>query len=301
MRYGIVNKIYENIYKLRCKGVIGTNFLSNILLRFCDPIIMTTINSQKCFIHFSHQGVYYMYRYPKYDKNLRIICVFLKEIYDRNLFVVDIGANVGDTILCIGDRDNYYYAFEGEKKYYSLLRHNIKDYRYKLYKFYCGDRDETKKFKADYRDGTESLVESDSGDEVIIKRIDSILFETDIKIDFVKIDTDGFDFAVIRGMLNTLKKFRPVVYFEWSAPELLQNNENLVSIFSNLDSIGYNKGLIFDKYGNFITIIETSNSIMLNNLIMYSLDADLYYDVCLFNNFDDDLIDKLIEKIRSAN
>lgn len=301
MKYSVINKIYENIYKLRCRGVVGTNFLSKILLRFCDPIIITTINSQKCFIHFSHQGVYYMYRYPKYDKNLGIICSFLKELYNRNLCVVDIGANVGDTILCIGDKENYYYAFEGEKRYYSLLRHNIKDYKYKLYKFYCGDKDETKKLKAYYKDGTESLVGSDSGDEFTIRRVDSVLFDTDIKIDLIKIDTDGFDFAVIRGMLNTLNKFMPIVYFEWSAPELLQNNENLTSVFSNLNSIGYNKGLIFDKYGNFITIIETSNSIMLNNLIMYSLDVDLYYDVCLLNNYDESLIDILIEKIRSVN
>ena len=292
IRYSLINRIFERVYRLKCQKRFGFTFLSNIMLKISDPIIKTIVNGQECYINFSHQGVYFMYVFPNYDKNLGKICQYLKNKYKRNLFVVDVGANVGDTILCIGDKENYYYAVEGEQRYYSLLRKNLSEYNYELIEGYCGDKDDNNSFRVNYVDGTGSLVPEENGKSVGIRTMDSILSGVAMTTDFIKIDTDGFDFAIIRGMEKTLIKDRPVLYFEWTAPELMHNNEDLLSAFVQLNGIGYNRGLIFDNFGNFLCTIETQNLVLLRQLIEYSLDSGIYYDVCLFHESNDiDLFD----------
>ena len=283
MRYNLISKIYEKIYTIRCKNVIGMGIISKVLLKICDPIIKTTVNSQNCFIHFSHQGVYYMHKYNMYDKNLNEICYYLKSQYGRSLEIVDVGANVGDTILCIGDKDNKYYAFEGEKRFYSLMKYNLQNYNYNLYKFYLGEKEKIITYGINYNDGTGSINLSKKGKKQTIKTLDSALISRNNMIDFVKIDTDGFDFAVIRGAMDILSSDKPALYFEWTAPELLKNNEMPTSIFSHLYTIGYNKGILFDKYGNIMCIFDVDNEAFLTQIINYSIYADLYFDVCLIN------------------
>lgn len=299
LKYGIINKTYEMVYCLKCKDFLGSNTLSRFLLKFADPIIKTSINGQKCYIHFSHMGVYYMHRYPLYDKNIGTICRYLKSIYDKNLSVIDVGANVGDTILCIGDKDNNYYAFEGEKKYYSLLRMNLKNYRYKLFPCYCGDSDKNDSFSIDYDKGTGKLSNKKSNTMVEIRTVDSVLKNVNKSIDFIKIDTDGFDFAVIRGMKNIIQKFNPVLYFEWTMPELISNNENVISIFEDLLHLGYDKGIVFDKYGYLLCTIDTNDLKMLRQLSDYALSSDIYYDVCLIHNDSCIAITDLVTYLRS--
>lgn len=281
MKYGIINRIYEKVYNLRCHKVIGAGVLYNLLLKFCDPIIKTRINNQDCFVHFSHQGVYYINVFPDYDRNIGRICSYLKKTLGRQISIVDIGANVGDTILCIGDKSYKYYAVEGEKRYYSLLKYNLREYDYELIKSYLGDKDELQNCSIDYSNGTGAILTNVKDNQMEIKKADSIFLDKPF-IDFVKIDTDGYDFSVIRGMKELIKSFRPVVYFEWTAPELINNNEDLVSVFSLFDEWNYEKCLIFDKYGNFMCSQNISNISLLKQLINYSLKADIYYDVCVF-------------------
>lgn len=298
MHYGLINVIYEKIYELKCRKLRGFNSLSKLMLKLGDPIIKAEINSQDCLINFSHQGVYYMRIFPRYDKNIGIICSCLKKEVNRPLKVIDVGANVGDTILCIGDKENYYYAFEGEQRYYTLLRKNLKDFKYELFTCFCGDNEGEQSFVFDYREGTGSLIANNESNGCEIKRVDSVIDDSKGLIDFVKIDTDGFDFAVIRGMTDLLKKNKPVLYFEWTAPELIRNNEDLLSIFRLLNELDYNSGLLFDKYGNLICPIHTADLDLLSNLIEYSMSADLYYDVCLIHNSSCLDLDNLIENVR---
>jgi FkbM family methyltransferase len=55
------------------------------------------------------------------------------------------------------------------------------------------------------------------------------------RVDFIKIDTDGYDFEVLRGATATLRRDRPVLYFEL-APYLLSSP---ISDLRWLQSLGY--------------------------------------------------------------
>ena len=43
-------------------------------------------------------------------------------------------------------------------------------------------------------------------------KLDSILY--DKGCDFMKIDVEGFEYAVIMGAINTILKYRPVIFYE---------------------------------------------------------------------------------------
>ena len=282
MKYGLINYIYEISYRNRCKKRIGSNCIYHLLGKIYDPIIKAKINNQDCYIRFSHQGVYYMNVYPDYDKNIGKICSYIKKVYHRPLIIADVGANVGDTILSIGDKENFYYAIEGEDRYASLLSKNLIGYNFSLISAYCGDSDTEDTYSVKYFNGTGRLISDKDGGTHKISKFDTVIKDYDIKLDFIKIDTDGFDFSVIRGMKETLNNF-PILYFEWTAKELLANNEDLLSVYSTLMLYDYKTILIFDKYGSFMCSTIISNLKLLDQLIHYSLDADIYFDVCVFH------------------
>lgn len=47
--------------------------------------------------------------------------------------------------------------------------------------------------------------------EIKIKTLDSYMFK---KIDLIKIDTEGFEFEVLKGGEASIKKYKPIIIFE---------------------------------------------------------------------------------------
>ena len=86
---------------------------------------------------------------------------------------------------------------------------------------------------------------------MLTKSLDRIIFENykDMNIDFIKIDTDGYDFAVIRSAKNILKNYKPWIYFEWEYQYLIENKEDIYSIFVFLSDHGYGEIFLFDHVG----------------------------------------------------
>jgi FkbM family methyltransferase len=59
------------------------------------------------------------------------------------------------------------------------------------------------------------------------------------KIDFIKIDVDGYECKIIKGGLNTLKKSRPILVIEMGDYWLRSAGDNIENLVVLLDSIGY--------------------------------------------------------------
>ncbi|MCZ7558253.1 MAG: FkbM family methyltransferase [Bacteroidia bacterium] len=55
----------------------------------------------------------------------------------------------------------------------------------------------------------------------------------------IKIDTDGYEYEVIRGALNTIKENRPVIIFELSLYELERRNIDFNALVEPLKSLNY--------------------------------------------------------------
>jgi FkbM family methyltransferase len=73
------------------------------------------------------------------------------------------------------------------------------------------------------------------------ERLDDYLTNTGIKrLDFVKLDVDGFECHVLGGSLTALKKFRPVVLMELSPYLLTERGRSAAQLVSILKQAGYN-------------------------------------------------------------
>jgi FkbM family methyltransferase len=81
------------------------------------------------------------------------------------------------------------------------------------------------------------------------------------RLDFLKVDTDGSDYAVLLGATETLTRNKPPVFFEFY-PELLADGANRVIPY--LNSLGYEEFLAFSNYGE--ALLHTRSADMLVSL-----------------------------------
>lgn len=70
---------------------------------------------------------------------------------------------------------------------------------------------------------------------------------TDTTVDLIKVDTDGFDFEVLRGAQATIARESPVLYFEYF-PALLESPQTDLAW---LQTLGYETFFCFDPSGRF--------------------------------------------------
>lgn len=151
--------------------------------------------------------------------------------------VLDIGANIGNHTLYFVNECNarHVFCFEPIKDTFEILKTNMKINqicdRVTLYKFAVGEC--SGKAQVEYYDtaniGGTSIELSDSGD-IIVKSVDEM--NLDESVGLVKIDVEGFEMSVLRGIVNTLKKDMPYIMIEI-------NNDNYVMACSLLEGIGY--------------------------------------------------------------
>lgn len=76
--------------------------------------------------------------------------------------------------------------------------------------------------------------------KIKVKKLDS----HKIKFQFIKIDTEGFEYQIIKGALKLIKKNNPII--------LLEINKNLNKIYKILHKIGYAKFTYDSKHNKFI-------------------------------------------------
>ncbi len=59
------------------------------------------------------------------------------------------------------------------------------------------------------------------------------------KVDFIKLDVDGYECQVLRGALKTLERFRPVILSELAPYHLAEAGESVEELVSILESSNY--------------------------------------------------------------
>jgi FkbM family methyltransferase len=76
---------------------------------------------------------------------------------------------------------------------------------------------------------------------IIVKTstLDKIFF--DIPIHFIKIDTEGYEYFIIKGGINSIKKYKPIIQLEWNIINMKQCNVTESMMEELLEEIGYHK------------------------------------------------------------
>lgn len=136
---------------------------------------------------------------------------------------LDIGANIGCTALAMSQVCERVYAFEPSPSTHHLLHGNVAGQKNILtLNFGLGlkDRRETITFAPNNRAGgfIASGVTANgihNHESIVVHKLDAVTKKHGIdRVDFMKIDVEGFEENVLRGSKKTLKRFHPVVALE---------------------------------------------------------------------------------------
>ena len=166
----------------------------------------------------------------------------LEPYIKRSKYIYDIGAHTGHHTLAYAtlNTDAHIYAFEPQPPMFKLLTINVmnnpeRNKNIQLYNFAVGNDHGKVCMEKDTFGGSAHI--GVGGDEVKIIRIDDM---NPAGCDFMKIDVEGYEYNVIEGAIDTIRKFRPVICFEdngsgvknditdKSAKQLLIENEYVV-------------------------------------------------------------------------
>ena len=157
--------------------------------------------------------------------------------------VVDVGANIGYYTLLMATKAKKVYALEPDQTCFEILKKNVEENKLKnvvLLNVAAGAKKEIKKLIKDSENLGNSHLGSGKGVSVNCERLENILIN-EHKIDLIKIDTQGWEPAVIEGAKKVIESDRPVLFLEYSPTEYRDKKmkKYLELVYRNIWSIDY--------------------------------------------------------------
>ena len=192
---------------------------------------------------------------PMYD---RFVPYLAKLVQGNSKWIVDIGANVGDTTAAmIKHTNSKILCVEPTEKFYKLLIKNINNFgeqynkRIEVANAFIADNDT--KYTSVIVGGTAIMQESNESN-IPAYTLPNILKIKNIDINniaLIKIDTDGFDSDCMMSVGDCLKDISPILYWENQIDNDLQYKKFL-NMADYLYKYEYNNFFVFDNYGNYL-------------------------------------------------
>jgi len=158
----------------------------------------------------------------------------------------DIGANIGmfSAYFMLNRPDTHLYAFEPVDLSFKCLSNSLLNFsdNVHLYKNAIGLENENKKiYKCDLNDGGHSFYngsDTRQSEDVVVVNLDSFRVNNSIPLpDVVKIDVEGFELEVLKGISNIILESKPVMLIESNNKDLSEKGE-FWNYFKNLENIG---------------------------------------------------------------
>ena len=268
--------------------------------RFSDPVVRVKVRDRYLYMNSSHALPQHAAIWPYYDTALPRLCVFLRR-QRGYLSLIDVGANVGDSVSFIASKvSGSFLCVEGDGKYVDLLKMNVKDIdNVTIENALVSDVEETLCVSLVHTQGTSHVARTvartsnrDRHGATATTTVDRLVEKHPAfaKTNVIKIDTDGYDFKVIRGSDALIRKCTPVIYFELSPEHLrLIGGEDPMSIFNYVLERGYSNALFYDSTGLPLMNVKTSETRTISMLLNYaSIKGWFYYDVLLFHDSQED-------------
>lgn len=171
----------------------------------------------------------------------------ITQLLNRNLksdsIFVDVGSNYGwhsinGSFIC-----ETVYGFEPQKYIHdiqmtSIVENNISNIR--LYNCGIGDNNEEREMSPiDYDNPSINMGDlsvGDGGEKIEIKTLDSFNFK---KLDFIKIDVQGYEKFVLNGAKDTINRCKPTLIIEMEDHQLKRFNYGVTELFELIRDLGY--------------------------------------------------------------
>jgi FkbM family methyltransferase len=277
-RRGPSRSIGERILKFLARPAIRL-----VLSRFPDPAVRIEIGRRKLWMNWSHNLPFFLASYPNYETEIGRLAEFIHG-YDGRLMMIDVGANVGDTIACLPPLKNAgFLCVEASKRYFELLRRNFgSETNVKLVLALLGDGDRTQSGLALQECGGTAHVGGLAGEVtgVPTTTLDALVAQDDsfYGTNLLKIDTDGYDLRVLRGASRLLERARPCLHVEMSTRHWRDyGNSSAAEAIAYLSQYGYDQMLLYDNQGYVIGGDRLSAPRLLPAIADYAMRKEGFY------------------------
>lgn len=269
---------------------------------FCYKILGQTIYAPP-----GHKTYRYMQKFKNYDVKLAFFSKLVATKYS-NSTIVDIGANIGDTLTIIknGAWRSPVLCIEGNSYFYKYLMINAKNYEnIKCLHALVSDVDgDIKVSENRYVGSTNFQINTERGVSIPSMTLAEIFKKAGVtECCLIKSDTDGFDFKILQSSMSIIKKYTPVLFFEYDINWNVEDKENSLILMEGLANIGYSF-IIYDNFGNFMQYVHNNIRKIFNDLNIYILQSrkyggGFYYsDILAIHDKDQDILDRILQSER---
>jgi FkbM family methyltransferase len=246
---------------------------------------------------------------PQYNRPLALAVSALAASTDTlPLTVVDIGANIGETVAVIEQKNPgicTYLCIEADKEIASLCRFNQRgNPRVQTEQCFIGENEGALvRLEDDGRANPSTKLATapspaDTLAQHCLVRLDTVVgpfAQVHGSVSLIKVDTEGYDFSVLRSGSALLERYKPALYFEWY-PALLEGlNEKVWDGFDFLSTHGYENFVFFTSVGDYYCKLSKPDRFLLRSLAKAASQnpALLYFDV--FASTSETVCNELVE------
>ena len=211
---------------------------------------------------------------PWDNENVEKVIYFIKKY---NGSFVDCGCNFGAYSIPIAKKfeNQNIYAFDASKKAIYNLQQNIELNKIQNINYFnigIGDKNTEAYFNENIdnlkNDGSFRFSQNSNNEKINIYKLDDVFKNEKISLKeniIIKLDLEGFDFLALKGLSETIKKSKVIIFIEISKM-LLENSENFSNEFDLF--IKNNRLNIYDlnlKSKNVNEILMSLNASKINN------------------------------------
>lgn len=225
---------------------------------------------------------------PNFGRNLADVVGAL-EI--REPHVIDVGANIGDTAILLARfaPGAKVLCIEGDSRFMSDLERNTAQIGgVTIAQAILADRSAQVRGQFKTKNGTAHIALGEGNDLLQVQTLDDLLmtYPEFSCPDVIKVDTDGFEPAILRGAKDVLASSKPVVFYEWHPDFYDMAGEDNVSHADFLMDLGYDGFMIFTNAGDLLLRIRRPGHDALESLARFSCARqgfdNLHFDVAAF-------------------
>lgn len=176
--------------------------------------------------------------------------MWISEILQEGMYCIDMSANIGYFAVLesklVGGKGKVI-AVEPSPKTFECLKKNSQlqpTKNMELYNFAFSDSYETVDFIVDQKSNLSRIVDNpnhyDSNNiiKVETKPLDSFIEEIGLpKVNFLRMDIEGYEYKIYNGMKKTLEQFKPYLLMEFH--KFLLGIEKSKKFLQNLQNLGY--------------------------------------------------------------
>jgi FkbM family methyltransferase len=180
--------------------------------------------------------------------------------------IIDVGGNIGQSSLEINKNRKYLYkdfkiiSFEPYPETYQHFIHNLKlnseIENITVENMGLGEAEsEVKMFReCNSNSGGNKVVYDQSQNTTGIKTVRITTLDNYIeshkieKVDFIKMDIEGYEYSALKGAEKTLRKFKPKLYLELDTHNLKKQGRSTAELLSFLKNLNYRIADVHHKY-----------------------------------------------------